>query len=122
MPLYGSAPSELQPGDLIALFNADTGPAKSMSVSVQAAPNSASQPQYSVNLHFASAPTSFTFNMQGANDDVEAEYINITSGNIATGTATDYRIDFTTNASFLRANLSAQTGGGLVTVKIFRAA
>ena len=124
MPAYGAAfsPSAIYPGDKIQLFAAETltPPAASIAVNVAPTAMSSGAPAFSVNLHFASAPTSFTFNMQGANDDVAGEYVTV--GTIATGTATDYQLSLQSNAPYLRANLAAQTGGGAVTVEIVRVA
>ena len=122
MPAYNAAftPAGILPGDKVVLFNAETltPPAASMAVNVSPTAMSSGAPAFSVNLHFASAPTSFTFNVQGANDDVAGEYVTV--GTIATGTATDYQLSLQTNAPYLRANLAAQSGGGAVTVEIVR--
>ena len=126
MPAYGSlgSPIAAYPGDSVTVFNAETLTPTANSEAVNLAPvafgGPSGQYQILVRLHFASAPTSFTFTVQGAMDDVATEYLQI--GTIATGTATDYQVAIACSTPFVRAQLSAQTGGGAVTVGVFRVA
>lgn len=124
MPAYGAAfsPQAMYPGDEVFLFNAETltPPASSQAVNLAnpAFGDSDGQFQILVTLHFASAPTSFTFTVQGSLDDVTGQYAQI--GTIATGTATDYQVAIACSTPYVRVNLGAQSGGGAVTSKIYR--
>ena len=123
MPLYNASPAAaVYPGDEVFFFNAETltPPANSQQFNLAnpAFGDSDGQFQILVSLHFASAPTSFTFTVQGAIDDVTASYLQI--GTIATGTATDYQVAVTCSTPYVRVNLGAQSGGGAVTAKMYR--
>lgn len=126
MPAYAAAfsPIGMAPGDEQFFFNGETltPPSNSQAVNLvnPAFGDSDGQFQILVTLHFASAPTSFTFTVQGAMDDVAAGYLQI--GTIATGTATDYQVPITCSTPYVRVQLGAQTGGGAVTSKVFRVA
>ena len=126
MPLYGAlqTPIAMYPGDEVNVFNAEVLTPTANSEAVNLAPVAFGGPvgqyQILVRLHFASAPTSFTFTVQGAMDDVTTEYLQI--GTIATSTATDSQVAITCSTPFVRAQLSAQSGGGAVTVGVFRVA
>lgn len=124
MPLYGAAfsPLGMNVGDELFFFNAETltptANSQAVNLTNPSLGDAGGQFQILVNLHFASAPTSFTFTVQGAMDDVTTSYLQI--GTIATGTATDYQVQISCSTPYVRAQVSAQSGGGAVTSKIYR--
>lgn len=124
MPLYGAAfsPLGMNVGDELFFFNAETltptANSQAVNLTNPSLGDAGGQFQILVTLHFASAPTSFTFTVQGAMDDVTTSYLQI--GTIATGTATDYQVQISCSTPYVRAQVSAQSGGGAVTSKIYR--
>lgn len=121
MPNYGVAQAgspggnnltEIQPGDLFYLFNAEspTAPQASVAVAMGYVPNNASG-QVVFTVHWAAAPTAALV-IQGSHVDVDAQYQTLTTfTNVQDGYYADVG-----GFAFYRAKLSSQSAGGAVTV------
>lgn len=119
MPNYASSLTRaISPGDIVTLFDAETVTQGESSIAVAIPPiPGQGAPQFSLYLHFASAPTAVT-TVQVANADADADYVG--TGTNSTNKQTD-QLNFTSNAPFLRINVGTFSAGGVMTATLYRA-
>lgn len=112
IPQAGGTLTALQPGDALALFNAESPAAPQASVAfVRAMGPGGVDGGTTFSVVFAAAPTD-SLVIQGSNADVEAQYQTLF-------TSTNKQFDLYTDTgrwAFYRAKLVTQSAGGAVTV------
>lgn len=119
MPNYGVVQAggvltAIQPGDSIALFNAESPaapPQASVAFCTGYSPGGGAPAPILFTIDFAAAPTD-SLVIQGANQDIDANYQTLY-------TSTNRQHDFYADAggfAFYRAKLVSQSAGGAVTV------
>lgn len=119
MPLYGSLSplTAVNPGESVALFNAEVlvAPATSMAVGSAPGPGGAMDRGSTFTIDFAAAPTSSVL-IQASNIDVEADY-----QTLYTSASTQHdNYSVTVPFRFYRCKLASQSAGGALTVILSR--
>lgn len=119
----------LLPGQEITLFSAEQpaagvadGSSCSFSVAIPRSPNGALA-GLNVELHFSAAPGAFQVDVQGANDDVNANFTLITGANVTAVDAVTFnaRSDISTSAGFVRFFIKSRTNAVNLTARLRRA-
>lgn len=112
IPQAGGTLTALQPGDALALFNAESPAAPQASIAFERAMGPGGvDGGTTFSVVFAAAPTD-SLVIQGSNADVEAQYQTLF-------TSTNKQFDLYTDTgrwAFYRAKLVTQSAGGAVTV------
>ena len=123
MPVYGTVtagnllPTALQPGDSMALFNAEspTAPKASIAFARGYNPGGGATNPIVFTASWATTPTA-TLNIQGSNVDSDAQYQTL-------GTITNLSPAYYADAggfAFYRVQLASQSAGGAITVLVQR--
>jgi len=111
-------PNSIYPGDVALAFNAEA-PAAGESSQQFALPSYGGFPENGRTIRwqtlFGTAPTSVNIALQTAMNDVDAQYATIDS---STATAGEARTVTGVRAKFVRAKVTAMSGGSGVTVQI----
>jgi hypothetical protein len=115
MPLYSAtAPmTALYPGDSFVLADAESPTSGQFSVAFNIASNQFSNSGYAFSIEgiFSGTPGAFSFQVQEANTNASADFVNIGSA-ITTGTV--FRADFTAQAGkFYRLSYATQTANSV---------
>lgn len=121
MPNYSASGqiTALYPGDTAILFNAEapSAPQAGMQINLPPGPyGSGAQAQVMFSIHFAASPTAVV-TIQSAVVDADGNYIATSS---TSTNKQDDQLSVTTNAPFLRPQLTS--GSGTLTVKAYRMA
>ena len=120
MPAYNAQnpPNSIYPGDVAVAFNAEA-PAAGASSRQFALPSYGGFPENGRTIRwqtlFGTAPASVNIALQTAMNDVDAQYATIDS---STATAGEARTITGVRAKFVRAKVTAISGGSGVTVQI----
>jgi hypothetical protein len=120
VPAYNAQnpPNSIYPGDVALAFNSES-PAAGASSQQLALPSYGGFPENGRTIRwqtlFGTAPTSVNIALQTAMNDVDAQYATIDS---STATAGEARTVSGVRAKFIRAKLTAISGGSGVTVQI----
>ncbi len=120
MPDYNSQnpPNSIYPGDVALAFNAEA-PAAGQSSQQFALPNYSGFPENGRTIRwqtiYGTAPTSVSVALQTAMSDVDAQYTTIDT---STATAGEARTVTAVRGNFIRAQVTAISGGSGVTVQI----
>ncbi|MGH9744182.1 MAG: hypothetical protein ACRD51_17715 [Candidatus Acidiferrum sp.] len=120
MPDYNAQnpPNSIYPGDVAAAFNSDS-PTAGQASQQFALPNYSGFPENGRTIRwqtiFGAAPASVSVFLQTAMNDVDAQYATIDT---STATAGEARTITGVRGNFIRAKVSAISGGSGVTVQI----
>lgn len=120
MPDYNSQnpPNSIYPGDVALAFNAEA-PAAGQSSQQFALPNYSGFPENGRTVRwqtiYGTAPTSVSVALQTAMSDADAQYATIDTSTAASGEA---RTVTGVRGNFIRAKLTAISGGSGVTVQV----
>lgn len=120
MPNYNAQnpPFAIFPGDVALAFNAEA-PAAGQASQQFALPSYSGFPENGRTIRwqtlFGTAPTSVSIILQTAMNDVDAQYATIDTSTVTAGEA---RTVTSVRGNFIRAKVSAITGGSGVTVQI----
>ncbi|MHB8755334.1 MAG: hypothetical protein ACYC92_10325 [Candidatus Acidiferrales bacterium] len=120
MPNYNAQnpPNSIYPGDVVFAFNAEA-PAAGQASQQFALPNYSGFPENGRTIRwqtiFGTAPTSVSVVLQTAMTDSDAQYATVDTSTATTGEA---RTIAGVRGNFIRAKVSAITGGSGVTVQL----
>lgn len=130
MPAYGAAgnqPTSIPPGFAYAVWNAESPASGTKSQEVTIEGPYGFSPSASIDIQFSAAPGNFTIDVQEADFDVEADYVNITAAEITqtalgpSGTAC--RVDMANTGfkgRFLRLKMTSQPTNVVTTTATIR--